>query len=622
MGVLDALLALLPFGTAGALAWGRRRRGEAWDLSLGRALLAMAVLVLGFSEGASAAGHLSLGPALFFWGGSLAAALAWALSRPGRSAPSEGTAAGGFIWAALGLILLYLAALGVQAPVANFDSMLYHLPRVEQWAQNRSLAHFPTPYDLQVFYPPFAEMAILQTRLLSGGSDWAPLVQVTALLGCFAGLARLARTLGGGPWAALLAALALAALPMANLEAPTSQNDLVCALWLIWAAVFTLRYHQQGRLDDALWAALALGLGLASKGTFYIFGLPWGLGLAWGWLRHGRPRWAPLLLALLILAPSAGHWARNRQVSGTLMGSSPDHVVGRISAAGLASNVIKNLSYDALADDQAWNHRVHTAVAALHQAMGWALDDPQLIWAGLAYGHYFNFAGRWHEDYAGSPWHLAALLLIAAAVLAGWRRRTALPWLLLAAATGYAAYTGLIRFNPWCNRLHLPIFALLCAPIGLALEALLAPRGRLVAAAVLAAYAGWISVSHLALPWRLVLPANAAQAYSDFYYWRSGLSAGWHAASLGKNVGILNAERELEQPLWEGLRQAGARRVQHLNATPATAKALTDPRFAGFQPEVIVRNLPDKAPESFEWGGRRWQRSLSNELWAVYSPRP
>lgn len=619
-----AVSGLLPWLSPSLLVWGARRRNAPWSLACGKALLAWGSGIWIFTEIASALGRLDLQAALLLWTLAALAAAVWAARAPRPAEPAAPLGLGP--WAlplGLGLagVLLLLALLGLRSPITNFDSLFYHLPRVEQWVQNRGVAHFPTSYDLQDFYPPWAEMAILQARLLAGENTWASLVQWTALVGACAAVADMAGGLGGGAWAGLLAALCLAALPMANLESSTCQNDLAGALWLAWAAAFTLRHHRDGRPGDALWAAAALGLGLATKGTNYVFGLPWGLWLAWDWIRKGpRRAWMPLLLALLIAAPSAGHWWRNHRACGSWLGSSTEHRVGRLDAAGACSNLVKNLSYDALSTWGPWNLAVHRSVLRLHQALGWDLDDPQLNWAGLEYGHYIDLAGKWQEDYAGSPWHLLAGLLLTGAVAFGWRRGGPLPWALLSIVVGYTTYSILIRFNPWCNRLHLPAFVLLCAPLGLALEALLGPARRVVAGAALLAYAAWIAVSHASQPLIFLLPNESQNAMVHSVYWRSGLDSGWRAASLGGNVGLMIMEREFEYPLWVGLRQGGAQRVQQLHPTPATAATQRDPPFRDFHPDVLVLNLPSDAPPAYNWGGRRWRRDSASELWAVYVP--
>jgi hypothetical protein len=62
-------------------------------------------------------------------------------------------------------------------PPGTWDSQSYHLPRIEHWIQNGSLAFYRTAIDRQLTMPGLAELLILQLRLLSGGDRLDNLVQ-------------------------------------------------------------------------------------------------------------------------------------------------------------------------------------------------------------------------------------------------------------------------------------------------------------------------------------------------------------------------------------------------------------------------------------------------------------
>ena len=66
----------------------------------------------------------------------------------------------------LGLICILLFTVAVISSTNNVDSLLYHMPRVMQWAQNHSLEHFPVQKQLQNKNPYWAEVAILGIYIL------------------------------------------------------------------------------------------------------------------------------------------------------------------------------------------------------------------------------------------------------------------------------------------------------------------------------------------------------------------------------------------------------------------------------------------------------------------------
>ncbi len=91
--------------------------------------------------------------------------------------------------------LLFLA---VVAPPNNYDSMTYHMSRVEHWIQNQSVFHYPTNITRQLFSAPWAEFAILHFQILSRSDFFANLVQWTSFLGVVIGVMAIVEKIGGG----------------------------------------------------------------------------------------------------------------------------------------------------------------------------------------------------------------------------------------------------------------------------------------------------------------------------------------------------------------------------------------------------------------------------------------
>lgn len=98
-------------------------------------------------------------------------------------------AAAAAIAAAVGLVAF-------AAPPNNMDSMTYHMPRVMHWAQNQTVAHYPTNIVRQLFRPPWSGFAIMQFQVLSGGDQWANLVQWFSMFGSVIGVSLIAKQLG------------------------------------------------------------------------------------------------------------------------------------------------------------------------------------------------------------------------------------------------------------------------------------------------------------------------------------------------------------------------------------------------------------------------------------------
>jgi hypothetical protein len=77
----------------------------------------------------------------------------------------------------LAIILVVSCFMAFIYPPNNWDSMTYHLPRIEHWLQNKTLRHYFSSNQRQLISAPFAEMLILQGRSLSGNNWLMNLVQ-------------------------------------------------------------------------------------------------------------------------------------------------------------------------------------------------------------------------------------------------------------------------------------------------------------------------------------------------------------------------------------------------------------------------------------------------------------
>ena len=224
----------------------------------------------------------------------------------------------------MGIIVVALLIVAIVSPANNADSLLYHMTRVMHWAQNRSLEHYPTAYHHQLMMPPWAEMAILTLRTLWGNDRFANLVQWFSMVGSAVGVSALAAILGARFRGQLLAAVFALSIPIGVLQATSTQNDYVVAFWLVCLAYFVL-LNKKRPLDsvEKLIMAGAVGLGMLTKVTFYIYALPW---LAWFLFSQNfganrrRLVFDLVVMTLIVVTLNLGYWARNLSTYGTPFG--------------------------------------------------------------------------------------------------------------------------------------------------------------------------------------------------------------------------------------------------------------------------------------------------------------
>ena len=135
------------------------------------------------------------------------------------------------IWFILAAGLLFLAVWTVPY---NWDSMTYHLSRIANWTQNRSVAHYATHNIREIVSPALAEFINLHVYILTGQKD-----NLFNLLQCVSALTNvwlvyeISRKIGCAGKYASLAALLCFTSPSVFGEALSTQVDQFAAVWLL-----------------------------------------------------------------------------------------------------------------------------------------------------------------------------------------------------------------------------------------------------------------------------------------------------------------------------------------------------------------------------------------------------
>lgn len=275
--------------------------------------------------------------------------------------------------ALVGAILVLVGLNALVAPPNNFDSMVYHMPRVAHWIQDHSVNFFATSILRQLYQPPWAEYAIANFHVLSAGDYYDNLVQWFSMLGCSIGVSFLAAQLSSGKNVQLLASILCVTLPMGIAQATGTQNNYVLAFWLVCLGYFALRLQQQSDPLSAFGMGTGLGLAVLTKGTAYALALPF---IAWAGISASRralsqPReraWKPILLLivamLLALTINLGHYARNFALTGSPLGSASDDAYANeiFTPAVFTSGVIRNIALHLGTPSEAVNAELQNVV--------------------------------------------------------------------------------------------------------------------------------------------------------------------------------------------------------------------------------------------------------------------
>jgi len=368
----------------------------------------------------------------------------------------------------LAVLCVLTLAIALAGAPNTWDSMTYHMSRVANWFSLGSVARYPTHIERQAFLNPWAEYAVLHFYTLLAGNDrLANIVQWISFAGTGITVYLIAGLLGATKSLRIAATAFFLSIPMAVLQATSTQNDLVCAFWCTVAAYFALKtiLHKEYSFANSAFFSLALAIAVLAKGVALFYG---GIIALWWtavFLRRKNTSYATkhiLLAVFLVTAINLPHAARNLatfhnlftspQVGNELKNSSH-------SPALLLSSVAKNTAIHFRVPHNGWNNAVMKALVFFHRIIGVDINDPRTTWGGrFALPDVSN-----QEDQAGNPLH-AALLAVAFALVFLMRMPPGVRAYAGITIGGFLAFCFFLKWQPWHSRLHLPFFAL-SAPV-------------------------------------------------------------------------------------------------------------------------------------------------------------
>jgi hypothetical protein len=339
-------------------------------------------------------------------------------------------------------------------PPNNWDSMTYHLPRVEHWLQNNTLRHYFSSNNRQLLSAPFAEMIILQGRIISGDNWLMNLAQWFSFAGCAIGISLIAGHLGLNPKIQTVAFLFFLTLPMGILQSSSTQTDLVEAFFIICMAERFLVWKQTGGLRNSVDFGIALGLCILTKGTAYPVAFPFVCCFAIISLKQCKTRFFFAFAALVVcLTLNMPHLVRNQFFFGDPIGAHAGTVSNFTLKQFVFSsffNVYSNIPFPLPGIGSKINEILLSQTEDIFP-FGHALILGTKTWIK-------TFAGQmpFSEDTVKNGAHL--LLIIASfIVLLAKKRKMCYPYLVLAS---WLTFFYFIPWQPWITRLQVPLFAL------------------------------------------------------------------------------------------------------------------------------------------------------------------
>ena len=367
----------------------------------------------------------------------------------------------------LGVIIIATALVAWFAPPNTYDSLNYHMPRVAHWAQNHSVAHYPTGVDRQLSFAPVAEYTVLNTYVMIGSDHLANFSEWFAMAGSVVGVSLAAGLLGAPLAGQFLAAIFVATLPMGIVQASSTMTDYVTGFWVVCVAVEFLflwgEQHPDWRL--VFFLSLAAGLAIATKSTAFTFLVPFAIATPIILFRKtGRLQFLKLVVLSIFMVglANSGYVIRNLETYAAPfdLRHSKDFPNQMLNGRGLVSLLLRTAAFQLQTPWDDVNLQLKRLVVGIHFKMGLDVNDPRSTVIGE-----FNI-GRptTNEDTTVNPLHAFLVfitLVVSLFAFKHFEKRVLVYQLLVLGA--FTAFSFMLKWQIFESRLILPFF-LIAAP--------------------------------------------------------------------------------------------------------------------------------------------------------------
>ena len=364
------------------------------------------------------------------------------------------------------IIILPLLLLAIFIPPNNWDSMAYHLPRVEHWIQNKNIYPYPTNIVRQVLTSPLSEYIIANFQILSSTDTFSNLVQFASFIFILFSSTLIFSVLKINYKGQLFLLLALLSLPMMLFQATTTQTDLLVTFFFLSFILFGLLIikSDDNFTTNFIFLALSLTLGILTKYHIAIFAAPIVIYLLFVLIKKKNNTniiFAVLISCLTIAIILVPLFARNIYFFGSITGKdlfdeNATIVNSTISIQNMLSNNFKHIVDFISIPINGYNRILFSVNHFLHKIIGISENTPGNNWAGEP----FTINNYLNEDTAGSLIY-AALIIISLLLVFKSKHKAKLLLLFAYCFIAFSLYGLLFRYTPFDIRLLLPVLILL-----------------------------------------------------------------------------------------------------------------------------------------------------------------
>ena len=516
------------------------------------------------------------------------------------------------------VLFMFISVLAFFTVPYNWDSMTYHLPRIEHWVQNQSISHYGTNILRQISSPVLAEFINLHVFILSGEKDiFLNFLQTCSFFTNAWLIYEMAVKLSCQKKYSKAAVLLFCSMPIAFGEALTTQVDHFAGMWLLIFAFIIIDFWKREEkicftkevITKCCIMACCVGFGFLAKPSVSIgmlFLTLFLLGICC--IRKDSLLTITKLLGivvpviLILLAPEL---IRNMVTFGKPLdqGTGARQLVGTLNPIYLCINGLKNWMFN-LPNIYLPNSD-HWLAAIVYRLAGFLrveIDNPTISEDGRNF--FLHAAGTYGHDTAINP-----VILFIAVFCFAWflYRRKKIGQIqrnyTYAVILLYILICILIRWEPFVSRYMLPYLALLCPMVAICIQDFELNYKQGVYKNVMVTVICCLCLSELAfmIPYHLkIIETQGDRPNGYFVYNGDKMSDYIDAASFieqegFQNIGLILGGDTYEYPLWKVMPEE-VKRIEHVRIENSSFKY----ENVEFKPECILVSSGMSGAENME----------------------
>lgn len=382
-----------------------------------------------------------------------------------------------------GLFCVMILGLAIYTVPYNWDSMTYHLSRIVQWTQNKSVAHYATADVRQVTSPPLAEFINLQVYILNGKKDnLFNLLQCTSFITNAGLIYSITKQLGGKKHYCWLSVLLFVSMPIAFGEALTTQVDHFSTMWLLIFVYFLLdildiKYQlrlNRENISNVIILSSCIAFGYLAKPSILfamVFFALWLLGVC----IYRKDKVKDILL-MIVVAVAIIVFVISPEVLRNLISfgaiSAPiagaRQLIGTLNPIYMIVNGIKNYAMNIPNTYIDCTALVEHIVYWISYKLGVEINHPSIAEDGREF--FLHSSGQYNHDMAINPIVVIAATLVLVWLIIRrikkekWEFAEVYSWISVGA---FLFFCIILRWEPYVTRYMLSYLAILCPVIAM-----------------------------------------------------------------------------------------------------------------------------------------------------------